>query len=299
VEPANPSRQQAKKILSSGTFALQGHDPGSTVHFKNIKVKVLPDMPTEAGMANEAAPRILDYQANHIAFIDQHIHTGGSFNLDSALQSFYKTGINLGLVIDVENLKKGKEDEMLASHISKYSHLPVFLGIFRNNLVPLEGVAEETRAQFDYVIGDINRFKNEKGQDVDVLKNENIGDKEAFMNDYVKAITEGLDNGGLDILAAPTLLPESLAAEYDQLWTPARMASVIDAAKRNNVAIEVYTPHRIPSIAFLKLAKEKGCLFSTGGLFKENKMSEPDYFYDVIDQCKLDYKDIYIPGNPN
>ena len=29
--------------LPRGTFALQGHDPGSTVHFKNIRVKVLPD----------------------------------------------------------------------------------------------------------------------------------------------------------------------------------------------------------------------------------------------------------------
>lgn len=28
--------------LSSGTFALQGHDPGSTVYFKNIMVKPLP-----------------------------------------------------------------------------------------------------------------------------------------------------------------------------------------------------------------------------------------------------------------
>jgi hypothetical protein len=28
--------------LSSGTFALQGHDPGSTVYFKNIQVKPLP-----------------------------------------------------------------------------------------------------------------------------------------------------------------------------------------------------------------------------------------------------------------
>lgn len=27
----------------SGTFALQGHDPGSKVYFKNIRVKILPD----------------------------------------------------------------------------------------------------------------------------------------------------------------------------------------------------------------------------------------------------------------
>jgi hypothetical protein len=29
-------------VLGSGTFALQGHDPGSEVHYKNIKVKPLP-----------------------------------------------------------------------------------------------------------------------------------------------------------------------------------------------------------------------------------------------------------------
>ena len=29
--------------LPHGTFALQGHDPGSKVYFKNIRVKVLPD----------------------------------------------------------------------------------------------------------------------------------------------------------------------------------------------------------------------------------------------------------------
>ena len=35
-----PSAGQSAHILSSGTFALQGHDPNSEVHFKNIMVKV-------------------------------------------------------------------------------------------------------------------------------------------------------------------------------------------------------------------------------------------------------------------
>src|SRR4051812_6464331 len=33
----------AHNLLDHGTFALQGHDPGSEVHYKNIKVKPLPD----------------------------------------------------------------------------------------------------------------------------------------------------------------------------------------------------------------------------------------------------------------
>lgn len=41
TEPEPLDRRGPK--LSSGTFALQGHDPGSIVHFKNIMVKPLPD----------------------------------------------------------------------------------------------------------------------------------------------------------------------------------------------------------------------------------------------------------------
>ncbi|MGI8952413.1 MAG: 3-keto-disaccharide hydrolase [Chitinophagaceae bacterium] len=43
TEPANLQRpdDMKERVLSSGTFALQGHDPGSTVYFKNIMVKPL------------------------------------------------------------------------------------------------------------------------------------------------------------------------------------------------------------------------------------------------------------------
>jgi Domain of Unknown Function (DUF1080) len=43
TEPDNVQREESMKerLLSQGTFALQGHDPKSKVLFKNIKVKVL------------------------------------------------------------------------------------------------------------------------------------------------------------------------------------------------------------------------------------------------------------------
>jgi hypothetical protein len=45
TEPSTMQREAGNegRILSSGTFALQGHDPNSKVFFKNIMVKVLPD----------------------------------------------------------------------------------------------------------------------------------------------------------------------------------------------------------------------------------------------------------------
>src|SRR5580765_2697631 len=45
TEPGNVKRDAGSegRILSNGTFALQGHDPNSKVYFKNIMVHVLPD----------------------------------------------------------------------------------------------------------------------------------------------------------------------------------------------------------------------------------------------------------------
>ncbi len=45
TEPDNVQREEGMKgrVLSAGTFALQGHDPKSKVYYKNIWVKTLPD----------------------------------------------------------------------------------------------------------------------------------------------------------------------------------------------------------------------------------------------------------------
>lgn len=45
TEPENVQRPKdmAGRVISNGTFALQGHDPKSKVYFKNIMVKPLPD----------------------------------------------------------------------------------------------------------------------------------------------------------------------------------------------------------------------------------------------------------------
>jgi 3-keto-disaccharide hydrolase len=44
TEPDDPQRPEERsgRVLSSGTIALQAHDPGSTVYFRNIRIKPLP-----------------------------------------------------------------------------------------------------------------------------------------------------------------------------------------------------------------------------------------------------------------
>ena len=43
VDYTEPEGTTGDRRISHGTFALQGHDPGSKVCYKNIRVKVLPD----------------------------------------------------------------------------------------------------------------------------------------------------------------------------------------------------------------------------------------------------------------
>ena len=62
AEGAAPFRPADKKgrLLGSGTFALQAHDPGSIVKYRNMKVRILPnDAPPPAGLV-PIADRELD-----------------------------------------------------------------------------------------------------------------------------------------------------------------------------------------------------------------------------------------------
>ena len=62
AEGATPFRPLEKKgrLLGSGTFALQAHDPGSVVKYRNMKVRILPDAAAPPADLVPLADRELD-----------------------------------------------------------------------------------------------------------------------------------------------------------------------------------------------------------------------------------------------
>jgi hypothetical protein len=62
AEPLGAHRPDDKlgRLLGSGTFALQAHDPGSVVRYRNIKVKLLPDDTTPPPGVTPVSDRELD-----------------------------------------------------------------------------------------------------------------------------------------------------------------------------------------------------------------------------------------------
>ncbi len=88
TEPEDAWRPDDKKgrILGSGTFAFQAHDPGSVVHYRNIRVRLLPDNAGGRGVGERdpEMDRLLTQFANsNHALIDVGIETP---SLDYAAQ---------------------------------------------------------------------------------------------------------------------------------------------------------------------------------------------------------------------
>jgi type 1 glutamine amidotransferase len=134
IEPENwepPSGMDGRKI-SSGTFALQGHDPGSTVYFKNIMVKPLPDNIGEHGWielfngenldrwkVNEENPDtfsvrdgmiIVDGPRSHL-FYAGPVNNADFKNFELRVRALTKPGANSGIYFHTEYQERGWPDK--------------------------------------------------------------------------------------------------------------------------------------------------------------------------------------------
>jgi histidinol phosphatase-like PHP family hydrolase len=105
-----------------------------------------------------------------------------------------------------------------------------------------------------------------------------------------------LNEEPIDIYVNPTFLPEVIASEYDTLWTPSRMQRVIDAAKKNRVAIELNSRYRLPHPPFVKLAKQAGLKFTLGINNTDANLGRSEFGLEMIRECGLGYKDFWMPG---
>ena len=123
-----------------------------------------------------------------------------------------------------------------------------------------------------------------------------VGEPQEFMDMLVERI-ESIMTEPIDIYANPTFLPPALAKDYETLWTDARMDRVVAAAKKNNVAIEINSNLKLPSLRFIKMAKAAGLKFTLG-----TNNASPDlgdhlgYALEVIEKCGLSAEDMWMPG---
>ena len=305
TEPDNPYRRgnMTGRKLSSGTFALQCHDPGSTVYFKNIKIKTLPDDADTPGTPpddREFEKQLIDLAAGNLPLTDLHVHAKGGLSIEKAIENAQKYGFTYGFAVNC-GLKMGFEtDSYLQAFVDNYQKPHhTWLAMQAEGREWLDIFSKEVINRFDYVFTDAMTWTNENGKRMRlwIPDETEIGDPQDFMEQLVNQI-ERIMQEPINIYVNPTYLPEEIDHMYDELWTEQRMDRVIHALLENDVALEINNRRRIPSPTFIKRAKDAGVKFTfgTNNSSAEN-LGRMDYAIQMIEECGLIPEDVWIPDN--
>jgi hypothetical protein len=271
--PANPPSDMPGRVLDRGTFALQGHDPGSTVHYRNIRVKPLPIL------------------------TDYHVHLKGGLTLDEAIRMADQRRMKFGIA---ENCGVGfptTTDAALEPFLAKLEGKPVHRAMQAEGREWVTMFSPATIAKFDYAFTDSMTWTNDHGKRMRLwIPNEvEVGDKQAFMDMLVERTVGILTREPIDIYVNPTFLPDGIAKEYDTLWTDERMDRVIQAAVKNGVAIEINARYRLPSEKFIQKAKEAGAKFAFGTNNGDKDLGDLAYSREMARKYNLTREDFFVP----
>ena len=305
TEPENTPAVKGQEggILSSGTFALQCHDPGSTVFFKDLKARRLPDaLPTpENPPADEALDRRLtELGLNNFPLVDYHVHLKGDLTTEDLLAKAREYGFTYGIAFNCGLRNPLPDETSLRKFLDGYKRIPgTYLAMQAEGREWMDLFTRESIEQFDYVITDSMTVTDFHGKRMRLWMEDEteVGDPEEFMEMLVSRIEKIMDHEMLDIYVNPTFLPAELKDRYDELWTEKRMSRVIQALADNKIAMEINAVRRIPSLEFISQAKRKGVKFTFGtNNTGSEDLFDPSYWLEAIDKCGLTAEDMWNPG---
>lgn len=303
VEPDQPFQvnPDTRRVLSHGTFAIQAYGAENAAFFRDIRVHPSSDnvnqFSDERPQVDEVYREIIRLGAEDYPVVDYHVHLKGGLTLEQTLANSRRLGIGYGIAINCGLGFPVHDDASVREYLNSMKNQPCYVALQGEGREWPTLVSPESVAQFDYVFTDAMTFRDDTGKRMHIWIPEEIGvigDSQAFMEMYVKRI-EGVMREPIDIYANATYLPDQIADDYNALWTPERMQRVIDAALKNDVAIEINNRRRIPSPAFIKRAKAAGCKFSFGTNNAEAELGRLEYPIQMVRECGLAWQDIFVP----
>lgn len=305
TEPDPPlvaSGEGKERVLGSGTFALQGHDPGSRVAFRRVRVRPLPDDAIAPGAqpaaSDDVARQLLELSAQNYPVVDYHAHLRPGMDLEQILQHSRATGIFYGLAINCGFNFPAKSDEPLIEYANSLKGAPVYTALQAEGREWVTYVTPAAVGLFDYVFTDAMTWTDNRGRRMRLWIASEVGtitDAQEFMDTLVDRIVGIVEKEPVDIYANPTYLPAQLMPQYDALWTDERILRVLKALKANGVALEINSK-RLPSEKVVRMAKEEGLLFTLGtNNAGPNDVGRCEYGLQMIRACNLRWQDFWTP----
>ena len=242
--------------------------------------------------------KVTGQQNDPFPLIDFHIHLKGDLSIEKAIQKSRKDHIQYGIAVNCGIGFPVDSDEKVDSFLNEMNLYPQFyLGMQAEGREWVKTFSKETIEKFDYVFTDAMTFTDAKGRRNRIwIKEETwIDDEQKFMDFLVKTTVKILNNEPVDIYVNPTFLPEQMMDRYDFFWTDKRMDEVIEAARKNNIAIEINNRYRIPSEKFIMKAKNAGVRFTIGTNNVDSDFGRAEYALEIIGKCGLKESDFFKP----
>ena len=224
---------------------------------------------------------IINIGRHNVPMVDTDVHLGNGLTLERALEKSRRDGLEYGIA-----LPPAKDDAEAAAWASKMQHEPAFLAFYAVGEGWTKNFSQRTVKMFDYVT-----------RDATALGGESTADAQMFMERLVAQTVEMLEQEPIDIWAKPTYLPAQFAGQAEALWTDERMKKVIEAAARNQVAIEMNDRYRLPSVKFVQMAKDAGCKVCFGsGNSDAASLKRCEYGLKMVEECRLDWHNFFVRG---
>jgi hypothetical protein len=231
----------------------------------------------------------------HLNYEAQSLGNAAAVAYEKASARSKEMGVTFGIAEEFGTNSVRINDSLLLDRIAlaKKNSLYLALQVSRRDWPNI--FSKEALKQVDYILADAMIFPNKDGKIIHIwVPNMPLGEPQEFMELYVahnlKVLAEPIN-----IWANPIYLPDALKSRFDELWTDARMKSLIDAAVKNNVAIEINSTFKLPNAKFIKMAKAAGAHFTFGTNTHGPGAGDITWSINMAKECGLTKEDFFIP----
>jgi hypothetical protein len=233
------------------------------------------------------------------AAADYHVHVKGDLTLDEAIRRSRADAITYGIAVNGGVGFPIDSDAGVEAFLREMRGRPVFVAFQAEGREWVTRFSRKALEKFDYVFTDSMTWSDDAGRRMRLWIPEDVGtitDPQRFMDMLVDRATTIFANEPIDLYVNSTYIPDQLAADYDRLWTPARMKRIVDGLAAAGIGMEINNRRRIPSAPFIRLAKQAGVKFSCGtNNAGAADLSRNEYCIQMIKECGLRAENLWAP----
>ena len=230
---------------------------------------------------------------------DYHVHVKGGLTIEQALARSKADGITYGIAVNGGQAQPATTDADAEAFLAAIRPYPVYVALQAEGREWVRHFSAATLAKFDYVFTDAMTWTDDEGRRLRLwlpAEVPPITDPQRFMDTLVARAERIFAEEPVDLHVNPSFLPEVLRADYDRLWTAARIDRMVRALAANGIGMEINNRYRIPSRAFILAAKGAGVKFSCGtNNTGADDLGRNEYCAEMIAACGLTAEHFWQP----